>query len=209
MMRQYQKSESQINKNLALLKKAFPADRLSTIEDYVDLFLRYRGVKYRDYFIEFGLLLKSRGYNPSSCQINEMIVDRLLTGDYKSFKLKSQHEIDKMTGVEFEVFLARFFHRCGCLAEITQRSYDKGADLIVHLYGKKTVVQAKRRKQTIGIKAVQEVYAAMGYYRTDKAMVVISSKFSASAKDMAERLDVELWNRQRLMQELNDHSFQM
>jgi len=40
-------------------------------------------------------------------------------------------------------------------------------------------------------------------------MVIISSKFSASAKDMAERLDVDLWNRQRLMQELNDHSFQI
>jgi len=71
------------------------------------------------------------------------------------------------------------------------------------------VVQAKRRKQTIGIGAVQEAYTAMGYYGTNKAMVIISSKFSSTAKDVAERLDVELWNRQRLMQELNNHSFQM
>ena len=36
MMRQYLKDESQIREDLELLKKAFPADKLSTIEDYVD-----------------------------------------------------------------------------------------------------------------------------------------------------------------------------
>jgi len=93
--------------------------------------------------------------------------------------------------------------------EITPKSHDKGTDLIIQLYGKKTVVQAKRRKQTIGIRAIQEAYAAMGYYRTDKAMVIISSKFSKPAKEFAERLHVDLWNRQRLMQELNYFSFQI
>jgi HJR/Mrr/RecB family endonuclease len=100
-------------------------------------------VKYRDYFLEFGLLLRDRGFSHGSCQIEEPILDRLLKGDYKSFKLKSQHEIDKMTGVEFEIFLARFFHRCGYNVERTPVSYDIGADLIIHLYGIKTVVQAK------------------------------------------------------------------
>jgi hypothetical protein len=193
-MRQYQKDESQINKNLALLKKAFPPDRLSTIEDYVDLFLRYRGVKYRDYFLEFGLLLMERGYNYTSCQINELITDRLLNDNYKSFKLKKRHEIDKMTGREFEDFLARFFKKCGCQVKMTPRSHDKGSDLIVQLNGISTVVQAKRRKENIGIKAVQEAYTAMGYYRTDKAMVIIASKFSKHAKEMAEKLNVELSN---------------
>ena len=108
MMRSYQKDESQIREDLELLKKAFPADRLSTIEDYVDLFLILRGVGYRDYSLEFGLLLKDRGFSDSSCQVRELTEDRLLKGNYKSFKLKSQHEIDKMTGVEFEVFLASF-----------------------------------------------------------------------------------------------------
>ena len=209
MMRPYQKSESQIRDDLELLKKAFPPDNLETIEDYVDLLFRYRGAKYRGYLLEFGLLLKDRGFSGSSCQVRELIEDRFRKGNYKSFKLKNQHEIDKMTGVEFEVFLARFFHRCNCQVELMPKSHDKGADLIVQLYGRKTVVQAKRRKQTIGIKAVQEAYSAMGYYRTDKAMVIISSKFSAPAKDMAERLYVELWNRQRLMQELNNYNFQM
>ena len=114
-----------------------------------------------------------------------------------------------MTGVEFEVFLARFFERCGCLVEITPKSHDKGTDLIIQLHGVRTVVQAKRRKKAIGIRAIQEVHAARRYYTADKALVVISSKFSTSAKDAAEKLDVELWNRQRLMQELRRHNFKV
>jgi len=207
MMRQYQKSEYQIREDLELLKKAFPADKLNTIEDYVDLFLRYRGTKYHDFFLEFGLLLRDRGFSDGSCQVRELISDRLLNGDYKSFKLKGQHEIDKMTGVEFEVFLARFFERCGCLVEITPKSHDKGTDLIIQLHGVRTVVQAKRRKQAIGVRAIQEAYTAKGYHRADKAMVVISSKFSTPAKDVAEKLNVELWNRQRLMKELRRYNF--
>ena len=208
MTGQYQKYEFQ-QKDLELLKKAFPPDELYTIEDYVDLFLRYRGAKFQKYFIGFGLLLQSRGFSYSSCQILELIWDRLLSGDYKSFKLKRQHEIDKMTGFDFEVFLARFFRRCGCLVEITSRSHDKGTDLIINLNGKKTVVQAKRRKKTIGITAIQEVYTAKAYRGADKALVIISSKFSAPAKEIAERLNVELWDRQRLMQELDYYRFEI
>jgi len=207
MMRQYQKSEYQIRENSELLKKAFPPDKLDTVEDYVDLFLGYRGTKYEKYFLEFGLLLRDRGFSDGSCQIRELIVDRLLKGDYKSFKLKKQHEIDKMTGFEFQVFLARFFDRCGCQVEMMPKSHDKGADLIIQQPGVKTVVQAKRRKKSIGIRAIQEAYGAKGYYKADKALVIISSKFSAPAKDMAEKNDVELWNRQRLMKELRRYNF--
>ena len=209
MMRQYQKSEHQIRENLELLKKAFPADRLNTLEDYVDLFLRLSGVGYHVYFLEFGLLLKDRGFSGSSCQVRELIEDRLRKGKYKSFKLKGQHEIDKMTGVEFEVFLARFFERCGCLVEITPKSHDKGTDLIIKLRGVRTVVQAKRSKKTIGIGAVQEAYTAMGYRGTDKAMVIISSTFSTPAKDVADKVNVELWDRRRLMQELERYNFRV
>ena len=210
MMRSCQKKDEIQQKNdLELFKKAFPSDKLDTIEDYVDLFLGYRGTKYRRYLIDFCLLCKNRGFSHSSCQIRELIVDRLLKGDYKSFKLKGQHEIDKMTGFEFEVFVARFFDRCGCLVEITPKSHDKGADLIIQQPGIKTVAQAKRRKKNIGIRAIQEAFAAKKYYEADKALVVISSKFTASAKDLAEKLDVVLWDRQRLMQELRRHNFKV
>jgi len=210
MRTQYQGMGYKSNNHLALLKKAFPSDKLDTIEDYVDLFLRIRGAKFQKYFIDFCLLCRSRGFNYNSCQIRELILDRLLYGDYKIFKLKKINEIDEMTGEEFEVFLARFFfNRCGYLVDLTKRSHDKGSDLIVQINGIRTVIQAKRRKQHIGIKAVQEVYAAMGYHGTDKAMVVISSRFSKPAKKFAERLNVELWDRQFLMQQLKAYNFQI
>ena len=209
----FQKNEKQIRENLELLKKVFPADRLSTIEDYIDLFLTIFGSSYQEYFIEFRLLLMKRGivYKYTNCDIKDFIEDRLRNGDYKKFKLKPKHEIDMMNGREFEVFLADFFCRCGYHVNLTPHSNDKGADLIIQTYGFgiRTVVQAKRCKKTIGVKAVQEVYAAQGCYKTDKSLVIISSKFSKPAKDMANKLNVELWDRQRLMQELNKYSFNL
>ena len=69
------------------------------------------------------------------------------------------------------------------------------------------MIQVKRRKQTIGISAIQEAHTAKDYHRANKALVIISSKFSKSAIECAERVNVELWDRERLMQNLKMSNF--
>jgi restriction system protein len=107
--------------------------------------------------------------------------------------------IDQMNGQEFELYLKRVFERYGYLVELTPRSNDYGADLILRKGTKKYVVQAKCHRNTIGIKAVKEVNGAIKYYKVDGAFVVTNQYFSASAVRLAKANDVLLIDRDELI----------
>jgi restriction system protein len=113
-------------------------------------------------------------------------------------------DIDRMSGRVFEQYLEAIFARKGCAVKRTPYRGDFGGDLIVSSNGKRTVVQAKRWKRNVGVKAVQEAVAAKGYYGSDEAIVVTNSTFTPQAKELAGRNNVGLWNRKRLLDELID-----
>ena len=113
-----------------------------------------------------------------------------------------QKSIDLMTGNEFEDFLVQLFKTCGYIVTKTEPGHDYGADLILEISGERTVVQAKRQKRSIGLKAVQEVTAAKRYYKANRTLVVINGTFTRNAKELAKSNRVELWDRKRLMQEI-------
>ncbi|MEG3878258.1 restriction endonuclease [Microcoleus sp. herbarium7] len=108
-------------------------------------------------------------------------------------------EVDEMTGKEFEKFLAVHFKKSGYNVNLTQDSQDYGADLILYKDGFKTVVQAKRSKNPVGIKAVQEVAGAVRHYKGNKARVITNNRFTENACKLAESNDVELWDRKKLI----------
>ncbi len=49
----------------------------------------------------------------------------------------------------------------------------------------------------VGIAAVQEVVGSIAYYKADRAMVVTNSNFTKSARDLAKRNEVELWEEKK------------
>jgi restriction system protein len=108
------------------------------------------------------------------------------------------HSIDIMDGTQFEEFLAALFLHLGYRVHHVGMSHDFGADLVITLRRQRVVVQAKRYAGNVGIGAVQEVLGAEQYYRGTRAMVVASSGFTESARELAARSGVELWDRQRL-----------
>ncbi|MCY0900224.1 MAG: restriction endonuclease [Firmicutes bacterium] len=63
-----------------------------------------------------------------------------------------------MSGVAFERRLAVLFQDRGYYVETTPTTGDYGADLILTNGSERIIVQAKRYSQTVGVKAVQEVY---------------------------------------------------
>ena len=73
-----------------------------------------------------------------------------------------------------------------------------GADLILHEGDKKIVVQLKNHTANVGVKAIQEVVAAVNYYEADDAMVVITSYFTPQAIGLAKSNDVKLIDRDEL-----------
>ncbi len=109
-------------------------------------------------------------------------------------------EVDAMTGKEFEIFLDVHFRNLGYSVTLTQDSQDYGADLILDKDGSKTVVQAKRSKNSVGIKAVQEVAGAVRHYKGNKGRVITNNRFTENACKLAQSNDVELWDRKKLIE---------
>ncbi|NEP35012.1 MAG: restriction endonuclease [Moorea sp. SIO3B2] len=103
-----------------------------------------------------------------------------------------------MKGREFEEFLAKLFKELGYQVRLTPASADYGADLVIEKGEIKTVVQAKRQQSTVGIKAVQEVTGAIGYYQANLGLVITNSKFTENAKKLAAKTEIELFDRDDL-----------
>lgn len=110
-------------------------------------------------------------------------------------------KVDKMTGPEFEEYLAAHFDNLGYKVEHIGQTGDYGADLILYRDGVSIVVQAKRYQDKVGVKAVQEVISAKEYYECDSAMVVTNSYFTPNAIQMATQCNVELWDREDIRKE--------
>lgn len=112
-------------------------------------------------------------------------------------------DIDKLSGRDFEKYLAVLFGKQGYKVTLTKYIGDYGADLVVENSGDKIVVQAKRYKGSVGVKAVQAAVAAKGIYQCQRAMVVTNSTFTEQAKKLARANKVELWDRKKLIDNLS------
>ena len=107
--------------------------------------------------------------------------------------------VDALDGCEFEILLEKAFSRCVIDVSRTGGSGDYGADLILEGPDKtRVVVQAKRWKQKVNLKAVQEVIGAMSYYGADLGIVITTSGFFSSAKNLAQSSDIELWGEEEV-----------
>ena len=116
----------------------------------------------------------------------------------RNYLNSSLYKVDKMTGTEFEQFLKFHFQNIGYNALHIGQTGDFGADLILKKGGIKTVVQAKRYNAKVGVAAIQQVISAKEYYRCQKAMVVTNNYFTSAAKEMANKCNVELWDREQI-----------
>jgi hypothetical protein len=94
-----------------------------------------------------------------------------------------------MIGGPFENFLAQVFEEHGYLVERTGRTGDQGVDLIVARGGRRVAIQAKGHVgTTVGNDAVQQVHAGMSFYRCGASAVITNSRYTASARALAERI---------------------
>ncbi len=109
-------------------------------------------------------------------------------------------EVDEMSGKEFEKLLLLLFRKTGYRVSLTPDSQDYGADLILDKDGKKTIIQAKRCKNPIGVKAVQEVASAVKHYKANKAIVITNNRFTENAYNLARSNEVKLWDRKKLIE---------
>lgn len=109
-------------------------------------------------------------------------------------------KIDIMEGYEFENYLKTLFFYAGFDVEVTQKSRDYGADLILKRGSDTVVVQAKRYNKAVGIKAVQEILASAPHYMATEAWVITNSYFTDQAELLAKENRVRLIDREELIE---------
>ncbi|NLU49255.1 MAG: restriction endonuclease [Syntrophomonadaceae bacterium] len=116
--------------------------------------------------------------------------------------------VDKMNGREFEEWLKVKFEQMGYKVRLKSGSKDQGADLVLFKGGIKTVVQAKKRtSQNVGVKVLGELTRAMKYHNAQRGIVVTNRYFTREMlEEASEYDDIELWDRERLVQEIEKAS---
>lgn len=137
-------------------------------------------------------------------EIKELLMEKeKLNSEIKNREnLFVNHElifIDTLSGIEFENYFATILLKLGYEASVTKASNDDGGDIIATKNNKRYVFQCKNYTDTVGNKAIQEVYTAKGIYKCDEAVVITNNYYTKSAKKEAEILSVMLWDRDILI----------
>jgi restriction system protein len=104
-------------------------------------------------------------------------------------------ELDQLSGLEFEKYLAGLFRAQGYAAELTPTSGDYGADLILSKDGRRIAVQAKRYTGSVGVQAVQEALSGKAYYQCHTAWVITTGAFTTNALELAKKSGVNMISR--------------
>ncbi len=102
--------------------------------------------------------------------------------------------LDSMDGISFEKFLEALFARLGYESEATQASGDYGVDVLVRKKGRRIAIQAKHYSSSVGIEAVQQVFAGVQHYNADEGWVITNNDFTKAARDLAASTGVKLMN---------------
>ncbi len=104
--------------------------------------------------------------------------------------------MDEMEGHDFEYYCADLLKDNGFLdVEVTKGSGDFGADILAEKDGVTYAFQCKCYDKPIGVKAVQEIYAGRDYYGKMVGVVMTNQYFTQPAVDLAQKLNIMLWDR--------------
>lgn len=129
-------------------------------------------------------------------------VDKIKKDSCTDSKQKDIVDIDLMSGVEFEKYIAKIFESMGYHTTLTPATGDQGIDIIAQKKDIKIGIQTKCYSSTVGNFAVQEAVAGKLYYNLDKVMVITNNYFTPAAKQLAQVNNVILWDRAILQEKL-------
>ncbi|WP_077211806.1 restriction endonuclease [Bacillus dakarensis] len=140
---------------------------------------------------------------------NERTVANSKSKLQKEYAVKSTRidEIDNMKGIEFEYFIAELLRSIGFKNVIvTKGSGDFGVDILAtNINGENTAIQCKRYKAKVGYDSIQQILAGKTKEKCKKAIVITNSYFTKPAFEAAGEFGIELWNRKRLIEEMQKH----
>lgn len=113
--------------------------------------------------------------------------------------------LNKMDGFEFEKYVTRLYNKMGYKAHTTKASGDFGADVIAVKGKEKLCIQCKRYTGVVGIEAVQQAIASLGYYKGTRAVVVTNSTYTNAAQILAKKSNAQLIDGYQLNKLINKY----
>lgn len=216
-------------KNKENARKAKVQNILNTIqeaglEEYIDNFISRFGLGQekdknvwtrRNYKISWNRIndlkdfLHQKGIDFSSEEISILLANYI---DKREFNLTvdsisaTTNSFSKLSGSDFERLLYRLYIAMGYAVQITGKTGDQGADLIVTMGQERLLIQAKCYKDwSVGNSAIQEAAAAKNHYDCNKAAVITTSFFTKEATELAKTNQVELIPKELLQKMLLDN----
>lgn len=106
--------------------------------------------------------------------------------------------IDRMSGTEFEEFVAAQLRIAGYSVAPTASTGDYGVDLIAKKDGVRMAVQCKRLVKAVGVAAVQQVVAGALHHGCNRTVVVTNQTFTKAARQLASTHRCRLVGRSQL-----------
>ena len=192
-----------------------PTSSDDCIKNYIEVFGKVSENLQKERLINYLIKILKDNFNYQGNLASDLIrikkeielerFENSLTGDQASGKWITINDIDSISGYDFERVLKSLFQKMGYQVIHTSLSNDQGADLIVEKFNVKTVVQAKNWQNNVTNSGIQEAVAAIKHYDAQKAMVISSSGFTQSARELAQSNNVVLWDRSILSSMLNEN----
>jgi len=152
-------------------------------------------IKYLLFFLVFVAI-------PFIFKVSSKIYKQLKERQYlKKLSQSDIKDIDKMDGLQFEIYLKVLLKELGYRVKETKSTQDFGADLIALKGNEKISIQAKRYgyKNKVGVDAIQQVYSSIPYYKTNKAWVITNNYLTKNAHKLADVCNVIVHDRIKLV----------
>ena len=110
-------------------------------------------------------------------------------------------KVDNMDGHAFENWCAELLKQTGFTeVEVTPGSGDQGVDILAVKEGVYYAIQCKCYSSDLDNTPIQEVYAGKEMYNCQVGAVMTNRHFTEGARKLAEKTRVLLWDRNKLIE---------
>lgn len=109
----------------------------------------------------------------------------------KKIIVSTIQDVNVLNPYEFETFAREYFKRNGYRAWNTQKSYDKGADVVAEKGKLRTVIQVKHSRKSLSPYAVYQVMRAKHAYHAEVGVLFTNSQLTSGAILDAQRDDIK------------------
>ena len=135
-------------------------------------------------------------------EIAENVRRQLLISYFKEILPPKRNKLldSILDGYEFESFVANILRSNGFInVNNTPKSGDYGVDVLAEKDGIKHAIQCKLYSNPVGTSAIQEAATGKSFYNAHVAIVATNSTFTSNAIEMANKVGVVLWDRNKIL----------